>query len=179
MCGNQSRSSLARPSRRESHLVVTGRPHRLVTLQVGLRCSWTLFRLLVLVATVVVAVSIPPSNIRVWTVLAYLLDNLIPSNGRTCGCAENELVVFESGRFRYFLHLFCSCTSPAHLIRRSFSLHHPSLVFITMFARRILAALALAAVSAQAQLSITNPSPTSWWGTCQHLVLTLYLDFLR
>ena len=44
-----------------------------------------------------------------------------------------------------------------------------------MFGRRVLATVALIAAGAQAQLSITNPSPTSWWGTSRNPVSTPHL----
>lgn len=47
-----------------------------------------------------------------------------------------------------------------------------------MFGRRILAAAAFVA-AASAQLSITQPSPSLWWGTSQNPNSTLYpSDFL-
>ena len=48
-----------------------------------------------------------------------------------------------------------------------------------MFGRRILATVALAAACAQAQLSITNPGPNSWWGTSRSPISMLHPSDFR
>lgn len=47
-----------------------------------------------------------------------------------------------------------------------------------MFTRSILTAVALAAASAHAQLTITSPGPNDWWGTSRNPIVALSAHLL-